>query len=105
MAFSDHLSYIVTLKVPSPLQKMLFPKSRPFFKTTPTIVKDKQFQARLAKHMKEWQEVKKFGVPVLTWWEVLVKPGIKKLAIERSKEVNREKMPSQSSNDETVLPN
>ena len=39
--------------------------------------------------MKEWEEVRKFGVPVLTWWEVLVKPGIRKLAIARSKEMNK----------------
>ena len=30
-------------------------------------------------------------VPILTWWEVLVKPGIKKLAIERTKELNKER--------------
>ena len=58
---------------------------------TPLIVKDKLFQARLFNNMKEWKEVKAFGVPVLTWWEVLVKPGIKQLAIERSKEINKER--------------
>ena len=41
--------------------------------------------------MKEWEEVKAFGVPILTWWEVLVKLGIKMLAIERSKEINKER--------------
>ena len=38
-----------------------------------------------------WKEVKSLGVPVLHWWEGLVKPGIKKLAINRSKELNKEK--------------
>ena len=41
--------------------------------------------------MKEWESVKKFGIPTLTWWEVLVKPGVRKLALERGKEVAREK--------------
>ena len=41
--------------------------------------------------MEEWSQVKMFGVPVLTWWEVLVKPGIRSLAIARSKEVNKER--------------
>jgi len=41
--------------------------------------------------MKTWTEIKSFGVPVLSWWELLVKPGIRKLAVERSKELNREK--------------
>ena len=49
------------------------------------------FQARLAGNMKEWEEVRKFGVPVLTWWEVVVKPGIKKLAIERGNELSKER--------------
>ena len=41
--------------------------------------------------MKDWENVRKFGVDILTWWEVLVKPGIRKLAIERGKELSREK--------------
>ena len=35
--------------------------------------------------------LKSHGVPVLTWWEKMVKPGIKKLSINRSKELNKEK--------------
>ena len=54
-------------------------------------MKDKLFQARLAHSMEEWKQVKAFGVPVLEWWEYLVKPGIKKLAIERSKEKNKDR--------------
>ena len=48
----------------------------------------------MAKNLKtteEWEEVRKFGVPVLTWWEALIKPGIRKLAIDRGKEINRER--------------
>ena len=40
--------------------------------------------------MSDWKEVKDLGLDVLQWWELLVKPGIKKLAIQRSKEINRE---------------
>ena len=38
-----------------------------------------------------WEEVKALGVPVMTWWEGMVKPGIRKLAITRSKEIKRER--------------
>ena len=31
------------------------------------------------------------GLNVLPWWEIVVKPGIKKLAIQRSKDINKEK--------------
>jgi hypothetical protein len=41
--------------------------------------------------MQDWKEVKDLGLEVLKWWELLVKPGIKKLAIQRSKELNWDK--------------
>ena len=91
IAFSDHLSYITTFQAPPYMQTLVSPRARPFFKTTPVVMKDKVFQHRLLNYMREWQEVKEFGVPVLTWWDVLVKPGIRKLAIERTKEINRER--------------
>ena len=36
-------------------------------------------------------QVKNQGVDVLIWWENLVKPGVKKLAMVRGKEMNRER--------------
>ena len=41
--------------------------------------------------MAEWNEVKELGLQVMQWWDILVKPEIKKLAIQRSNEINREK--------------
>jgi hypothetical protein len=35
--------------------------------------------------------VRSFGLDVLTWWENLVKPGVKKLAQKRGRELKREK--------------
>ena len=32
-----------------------------------------------------------WGLEILTWWEPLVRPGIRKLALQRSKEINRER--------------
>ena len=89
VAFSDHLSYIVEVKLPSPISTILCPKSRPFYKVKPEVVKDRIFQARLAQSMEEWKGVRRFGVPLLTWWEILVKPGIRKLALERGRELSR----------------
>ena len=36
-----------------------------------------------------WQNVRSFGLHVLPWWENLVKPGVRKLAQKRSRELNR----------------
>ena len=67
MAFSDHMSHIVKILLPSPLSTVISPKVRPVFKIRPEVVKDKVFQDRLASNFKEWEEVSKLGVPVLTW--------------------------------------
>ena len=41
--------------------------------------------------MNEWNDVKAHGVEVLIWWEKLVKPGIKKLAKTRGREMKKER--------------
>ena len=41
--------------------------------------------------MLEWQRVKEAGADTMLWWELLVKPGVKGLLIERGKEMNNER--------------
>ena len=45
--------------------------------------------------MVSWQRVREFvtrhSLGVLQWWEMLVKPGIKHIGIQRSKEIRKEK--------------
>ena len=91
IAFSDHMALKVKMKIPLSFAKILSPKSRPLFKTKPEVIQDSLFKAMLKDNMAHWLEVKALGVPVLSWWEGLVKPGIKKLAINRSKEINKER--------------
>ena len=52
------------------------------------MIFDKVFKERLVREMKGWQQVKARGLPILPWWEIIVKPGIRRLAINRSKEQN-----------------
>ena len=91
VAFSDHMAYIVKINVPESIRSVSSPKFRPVFKIKEEVVKDKVFQSQLKKFMDEWDEVRAFGIPILTWWEMLVKPGIKRLAIERTKVINKER--------------
>ena len=42
--------------------------------------------------MIEWKKVKDNGAEVLLWWEYLVKTGIKKLILSRSKELKKQRM-------------
>ena len=84
------MTFVVSLSLPASLSQILSPKSKPFFKIKPEVVKDKIFKERLSDSMHDWKEVRDLGLDVLTWWEIMVKPGIRKLAIQRSKELNRE---------------
>ena len=55
------------------------------------MIKDPEFQQILSDSMLDWREVHDLGLDILDWLEILVKPGIKKLAIQRSKELNRDR--------------
>ena len=91
IAFSDHMSHIITISLPDPLNVVLSPKTRPLFKVKPEVAKDHLFHERLKESMEGWLEVKALGLNVIPWWEMMVKPGVKKLAIQRSKEINQER--------------
>ena len=66
------------------------PKSRLPFKANPSIVTDTVFKSRLENHFKIWKEVKE-SMDFMVWWDDIVKPGVKKLLIERGKEINTER--------------
>ena len=91
LAFSDHFGLLVSYSLPDQISRMLSPKSRPLFRTRPEVVTDTKFRKSLENKMKEWHAVKDLGVDVLIWWEKLVKPGMRKLAISRGKEMNKER--------------
>ena len=90
VAFSDHLAYIVRLSLPGNMDKLVSPKSRSFFKTKPEVIKDNIFQQQLRESMIKWRVIRSRGLEILPWWELIVKPGIKKLAITRGKEIRKQ---------------
>ena len=63
------------------------PRSHPLFKIREEVVIDKYFQERLKEAMAEWEIVQNEGLPVLSWLELIVTPGKRKIAKERSKEI------------------
>ena len=94
LAFSDHFAHVVQFILPDQLSKVLSPKSRPSFRLRAEVLKDSVFKYRLEESMKSWQRVRQFQsedsreIGTLYWWEKLVKPGIRKIAMQRSKEIN-----------------
>ena len=91
VAFSDHLSQIFKLRLPESFSKLTSPTFRSQFKSKPDVVKDPEFNRRLELKHAEWVAVKNMGVNIMQWWEYMVKPGIKKLLIERGKEIKQER--------------
>ena len=95
LAFSDHFALIVKLRLENPISKILSPRSRYQFRLTPEVIRDKVFKENLEVAMISWQRVKEFQggsrLGILQWWDMLVKPGIKQLGIQRSKDIRREK--------------
>ena len=91
LAFSDHHGLIVKIKLPESQSKLLCPKSKPQFKAKPEVVRDKIFNERLKLKFSAWSEVRQSGLNLMSWWEIIVKPGIKRLLIDRGKELNNER--------------
>ena len=91
IAFSDHLAHSVTVSVPDPLVRMLCPTSRPQFKIREEIAQDREFKARVGVAMDRWKRILEEGLSVMFWWEKIVKPGVRKIAMERSKEINTDR--------------
>ena len=49
------------------------------------------FNQQLKESFSLWSEVRQAGLDILPWWELVVKPGVRKLLIERGKEMSRER--------------
>ena len=45
----------------------------------------------LIEAMLGWRRIQSFGMETLQWWEVVVKPGIRKLAGIRAKEMSKDR--------------
>ena len=82
------MASIYIMYVPASIHKILSPKHKPQFKSKPEVITDPAFIERLKAKMSEWELVREAGAYTMSWWELLVKPGIKKLLIERGKELN-----------------
>ena len=90
LSFSDHFGIVVNYLLPAPAARLFTPKPTVIFKIQPEVIMDKVFQYRLKSEIMKWTQVKERGVGILRWWELVLKPGMRELAICRSKELRRE---------------
>ena len=90
VAFSDHHCHVIEYKLPDCFSKLLSPISRPRFKANPSTVKDSIFKIKLKEKYASWLNIKD-KLNIMEFWEYIVKPGVKKLLIEREKELKKER--------------
>ena len=88
--FSDHYGLLTKVKVPLNHSRQAIPRAKRNLKIRNEIV-DAIFVSEVAKSMKDWQKVRENGLDVVRWWDLIVKPGIRRIAIERSKSINQER--------------
>ena len=70
VAFSDHMSLILKIKLPENFSRLTSPKYKPQFKSKPNVVRDPEFCRRLKSKMTDWKTVKDQGVDVMIWWKI-----------------------------------
>ena len=90
VSFSDHHSLVIKFSLPVSFSSILLPETQHTYKADPQVVKDPVFKKRLQDSFKGWSAVKE-NVGFMIWWETIVKPGIRKLLIQRGKEMKRER--------------
>ena len=87
LAFSDHHALVIHMSVPEILNKSFCPRGRQLFRLRDEVINDSKFQNDLSEAMLRWKNIKSFGMDSLTWWETIVKPGVKKIGLIRGKEI------------------
>ena len=63
IAFSDHLTHTVKVKVPNPSARMFSPKTRPQFKIREEVARDTNFQEWVRESMQEWESIRHESSP------------------------------------------
>ena len=91
-AMSDHYLLEVNYDFNQPFNILLIPKPKIPFKIRPEVVNNKNFQNEVENSLKQWENLRsKYNHNILDWWEYLVKPKIREIAIFHSREINKSK--------------
>ena len=91
LSFSDHHGLVVEVILSDPLSRIISPKGRSTFRLKDEVITDVQFQVSLSEAMLGWQRIKSLGLETMQWWEIIVKPGIRKLGMLRGKQLSKER--------------
>ena len=90
-AISDHFLLEVCFDIHQSLKMLQPPKPKLPFKVRPRVIENPEFQNTIREKMKEWTvNREKYNHEILDWWECHVKPSIKRIAIDFTREMNKD---------------
>ena len=89
VSFSDHLAHVITFDTSSSQSKKSNRK-KSLYKIKHFVIEDDIFQNNVRNSFPEWI-ILKDGLSPTFWWENIVKPGIKSIALSREKEINEKR--------------
>ena len=89
-AFSDHFGLLTQVKVPYLILYKNIPCHPSSFKISNEISRDPLFIEQVSKSMPEWKKVLSNGLDILIWWDLVVKPGLKSIALERQRQLRKD---------------
>ena len=81
VAFSDHYGVVSDISLLSAFTRQVFPRGSRSFKIRNAVAQDAIFQGRVSTAMENWKQIRNSGLDTLTWWELVVKPGVRNLAV------------------------
>ena len=90
ISFSDHLAHVVNFQSSADLYQNESPRKRSIYRIKHWLLKDSIFLDNIRVEFQNWLEIKDHFSPIY-FWEEIVKPSIKKLAIIREREINKER--------------
>ena len=89
-SFSDHFGLITKIKLPFKLHFKYIPRHPPSCKISNEVARDPFFQNEVTESMVEWRKILSQGLDELTWWELVVKPGLRNIGVKRKRELRKE---------------
>ena len=90
LSFSDHLGHVVNLIISGEQYQKENPRRRSIYKIKHWLLNDTIFLDSIRQEFDSWSELKDHFSPIY-FWEEVVKPGVRKIAIKREKEINQER--------------
>ena len=92
VVMSDHFMLEVNYILQEPFNLFYIPKPKLPFKIKPEIVNDPDFVLEIQENIQIWKNLwELYKYDILDWWEFMIKPGIRRIAIKYSRIINKRK--------------